>query len=92
MPERLGGIAPLGQWSHDRAMHLGKDLVVQATTAQNQRMTHQESMRVESWYVRRYNISLQRPGEALHGARTRRAGGKPTSAPEALRPAAELGR
>jgi hypothetical protein len=42
-PERLSEVAPLRQWSHDRAMHLWKVLVDRATCASWPAFTHQES-------------------------------------------------
>jgi hypothetical protein len=59
MPGTLSAVAPLRQWSHDRAMRVERILVVQATFARHGRWVHQESGGAEPWYVRRYNISLQ---------------------------------
>jgi hypothetical protein len=92
MPGKVGEVAPLRQWPHDRTMHIGTCLFVQATPARLKRVTHQESGDVGPSILRRYNISLQRPGEAQHVARTRHAGGNQACALIARRPAAELGR
>jgi hypothetical protein len=42
MPKRLSAVAPLWQWSHDRAMHLGKDLFDRATCARPWRWKHSD--------------------------------------------------
>jgi hypothetical protein len=57
---KLGEVAPLRRWSHDRVMHIGACLFVRAATARFKRVTHQESGNVEPSILRRYNISLQR--------------------------------
>jgi len=49
---RLGGVAPLAQWTHDRAVRLGEVEFSRATRASNRGLKNQESGGVESSNVR----------------------------------------
>jgi hypothetical protein len=79
MPGKLCGVAPLRQWSHDCAMHLGKDLVVWATRASLQAFPHQESACIAA--SRCGDITGRCSGTGTRGAHLQR-----------LRPPAELRR
>jgi hypothetical protein len=51
---RLGGVAPLAQWTHDRAVRLGEVEISRATRASTKGMANQESGDVASSNVRSF--------------------------------------
>jgi hypothetical protein len=93
MPRGLIAVAPLRQWSHDPAMHLGKDPVDQARHSSWRAMSHSESGCVSA--LRHGDITTRCSGtgfDKVHARHGHASIGTIDSALVPHHPPAELGR